>query len=81
MDAPAIRRRIVESLLRNVSETKFPSTAALNRVERVLATEEELAEYAEILVKKLENTRYPSTELLNRLDSLAAQLPVAEVEG
>jgi HEPN domain-containing protein len=78
MDAPALRRRIVEALLDKVEETRFPSVTMLNRVEASLGTPEEIAEYAEILVKKVEKSRYPSTEMLNRLDQLASQLPVAQ---
>jgi hypothetical protein len=74
VDASALRERITNSLLREVTEPNYPSVTMLNRVEAALVTEEDLANYVEVLVEKVESTRYPSTEMLNRLDRLIGQL-------
>ena len=78
MDAAALRKRITDKLVGDVSETMYPSATMLNRVEAALATPDDVAEYAETLVKKVEETRFPSTEMLNRLDGLVTRLETLE---
>jgi hypothetical protein len=78
MDAAALRKRITHSLLDEINEVQFPSVTMMARVEATLASEDDLADYAEVLVKKVEATRYPSISLLNRLDGLLGQLEQAE---
>jgi predicted transcriptional regulator len=78
VDAAALRKRITDKLVGDVSETMYPSATMLNRVEAALATPDDVAEYAETLVKKVEETRFPSTEMLNRLDGLVTRLETLE---
>ena len=74
VNAQDLRRRYVASLLSKVEDTRFPSTAVLDRIEGVISTPEDVEEYAEILLKKIESSRFPSPALLDRLDAIAAQL-------
>ena len=78
MNATALRKRVTQTLLRDIDEVQFPSVTMMNRVESTLGTADDLAAYAEVLVKKVESTRYPSISLLNRLDGLLDQLDQAE---
>jgi hypothetical protein len=50
----------------------------VDRAEAALASQDDLANYAEVLVKKVEATKYPSTSMLNRIDGLLGQLEQAE---
>jgi hypothetical protein len=50
----------------------------VDRAEAALASQDDLATYAEVLVKKVEATKYPSISLLNRIDGLLGQLEQAE---
>ena len=50
----------------------------MDRAEAALASQDDLANYAEVLVKKVEATKYPSTSMLNRIDGLLGQLEQAE---
>jgi hypothetical protein len=78
MDAGTLRKRITQTLMKDIEEVHFPSVTMLDRVEATLASPDDLADYTEILVKKVEDTRYPSIAMLNRLDGLIAQLEQAE---
>jgi hypothetical protein len=46
----------------------------VDRAESALASQDDLASYAEVLVKKVDATKYPSISMLNRIDGLLAQL-------
>ena len=74
VDAAALREKITHKFLDNIEEAMYPSVTMLDRVEAALATQDDVADYAETLVKKVEETQFPSTEMLNRLDRLAARL-------
>jgi hypothetical protein len=78
MDATTLRKRVAQTLMKDIHEVQFPSVTMMDRVEATLASPDDLADYAEILVKKVEDTRYPSISMLNRLDGLIAQLEQAE---
>jgi hypothetical protein len=78
MNATALRERITKSLLGEIDEVQFPSVTMMNRAEAALASEDDLANYAEVLVKKVEATHYPSISILNRLDGLLERLEQAE---
>ncbi|MFL5926887.1 MAG: hypothetical protein ACJ77E_08135 [Gaiellaceae bacterium] len=78
VDAAALRKRITDKLVGDVSEAMYPSATMLNRVEAALATPDDLAEYAETLVEKVEATRFPSADMLKRLDGLVTRLEALE---
>src|SRR5215212_4569226 len=56
MDAAALRKRIVQHLLDDIEEVRFPSPDMMDRVEAALASQDDLTDYAEILVKKVKAT-------------------------
>jgi hypothetical protein len=78
MDAPALRERLTNSLLRDVQERDYPSVTMLDRVEEALATREQLAEYTEVLLEKIEGTPYPGIPLLDRVNGLLVRLEELE---
>ena len=78
MSSTALRERITKSLFNEINEVQFPSVTMMDRAEAALASQDDLADYAEVLVKKVEATRYPSISMLNRLDGLLDQLEQAE---
>jgi translation elongation factor EF-G len=78
VDAAALREKITHRLLDEIEEAMYPSVTMLDRVEAVLATPDDVADYAETLVEKVEATRFPSTAMLNRLDRLVARLDELE---
>ncbi len=79
MNSTALRERITKSLLDEIDEVQFPSVTMMDRAEAALASQDDLANYAEVLVKKVEATKYPSISLLNRIDGLLGQLEQAEL--
>lgn len=78
MNSTALRERLTKSLLDEIDEVQFPSVTMMDRAEAALASQDDLANYAEVLVKKVEATKYPSISMLNRLDGLLDQLEQAE---
>jgi hypothetical protein len=78
MGAAELRERISSRLLSEIEDTKFPSTAMLNRVEGMIRDRETLEGYVGALIAKVEATRFPSTDLLNRIERLTARLEQAE---
>jgi hypothetical protein len=69
MDGSAIRQRVLEVLLQQIEEGRFPSATMMGRVEAELRTPEQVLAYAKILLDKIESSRYPSIPL-NRLDAV-----------
>lgn len=74
MSGPALRQRLLDSLIERVREENFPSVTMMNRIEESLRTREQIEEYGEVLLEKIEATRFPSISMLNRFDSLVAKL-------
>ena len=78
MNSTALRERLTKSLLNEIDGVQFPSVTMMDRAEAALASQDDLANYAEVLVKKIEATRYPSISMLNRVDGLLERLEQAE---
>jgi hypothetical protein len=74
MDGFALRERLLDHLLEQVREEKFPSVTMMNRIEAELNTREQVEEYAEILLEKVESSRFPSISMLDRIDGAIARL-------
>jgi len=70
MSSTALRERLTKSLLNEIDEVQFPSVTMMDRAESALASQDDLARYAEVLVKKVEAMKYPSISMLNRIDGL-----------
>lgn len=70
MPATAEQQRVTEILLDEVRGTAFPSTAQLDRVERLISTREELEDYIGILAQTVQKTRFPHRDLVDRLERL-----------
>jgi hypothetical protein len=65
----AVRTQLLELLLDKVEQDNFPSSTMLDLIE-LLATEEDVQEYAAVLMAKIENKTYPSNALIRRLVAL-----------
>ena len=78
MTAAELRDRLSSRFLNEISESQFPSSSMLNRVEAELQDREALAGYVEVLVEKVEASRFPSVDLLKRIDRLTARLDQLE---
>jgi hypothetical protein len=78
MDATTLRKRVAQTLMKDIQEVQFPSVTMMDRVEATMASPDDLADYVEILLEKVEDTRYPSISMLDRLNRLIAQLEQAE---
>jgi|1185.fasta_scaffold2024984_1 hypothetical protein len=80
MAATAERQQVTEDLLRQIQGTRFPSAAVLDRIERLISTQEELEQYIAILVDTVEQTRFPAGHMLDRLERLLRVLQRVDQE-
>jgi hypothetical protein len=69
MDGSEARDRYLDFLIEQIRADRYPSVAALNRIEGVLPPER-LGEYLDLLFEKLQDSRFPSVPLLDRIERL-----------
>ena len=65
-----IQEHYYEVLAHRVRNDKYPSHQLLNRIERALATSEQIADYVEMLIEKCDESWYPSHQLLARVERM-----------
>jgi hypothetical protein len=70
MAATAEQQQLTELLLDEISETDFPSATQLDRIERLIATRDELETYMAILTQKVQGKTFSDRRLLDRLERL-----------
>ena len=70
MDGSTLRQQLLDRLLEQIKEDRFPSVTMMNRVESGLRTPEQLEEYAQVLLEKIESSRYPSIPMLDRFEAV-----------
>jgi hypothetical protein len=81
MAAIAEQQRLTEVLLDEVSETNFPSTMLLDRIEGLISTREELETYIAVLMQKVEGKMAPDSRLLDRIARLLRVLKRVDQEA
>ena len=81
MAATAEQRKVTETLLEEIQETRFPAAAQLDRIERLISTREELEDYIAILMQLVQETKYPAGHMLDRLERLLRVLQRVDREG
>jgi hypothetical protein len=74
MTGAELQQRLLDNLLEQVKQERFPSATMMNRIEASLRTREQIEDYAEVLLEKIQATRFPSISMLNRFDGLVAKL-------
>ena len=70
MAATAEQQQLTAFLLDAVEETDFPSTAQLDRIERIISSRKELEDYIAVLTQKVEGKIAPDRQLLDRIERL-----------
>lgn len=65
-----IQQHYYDVLIHRVRNDKYPSHQMLDRIERALATPEQVADYVEVLVEKVDETWYPSGQMLDRIQRM-----------
>ena len=73
MSASDIRSDYSEMLLGAIEDTRFPSTAMLDRIESGIGEISTLERYIGLLIDKA-GGRFPNLQLLDRINGLIAQL-------
>ncbi|HEY3551418.1 MAG TPA: hypothetical protein VGK69_10250 [Gaiellaceae bacterium] len=81
MPATAERQQVTETLLQEIQETRFPSAAQLDRIERLISTREELEDYIAILMHTVQSTKFPAGHMLDRLERLLRVLQRVDQEA
>jgi hypothetical protein len=74
VQADQLRSRYVSMLLDQLSETRYPSSPMLDRIEAALTDPHAAEDYVGRLLGTAEQDRYPSPVMLQRLDRLIAKL-------
>ena len=64
------KQRYARLLMDRMQQERHPNSSDLDRVEQLISTREEAAEYLDYLFERVEQTRRPPTEILNRLDRI-----------
>ncbi|PZF83892.1 hypothetical protein [Jiangella anatolica] len=67
----AIRKAVVEALMRKVAADQYPSATMLDYIEALL-TDDDVADYVALLIERVDEDYYPSIPMLQRLLRLAA---------
>ncbi|SEF18366.1 hypothetical protein [Jiangella alba] len=67
----AVRKTVLDALMRKVEADRYPSPTMLDHIEALL-TDDDVAEYAALLAERVEEDLYPSIPMLRRLLRLAA---------
>jgi hypothetical protein len=75
MAAQDWHRRYLEILVRQVEETRYPSSDIMNRIESMLRSRDDAARYIDALFDKVEDTIFPSLQLLDRIEGVLARIP------
>jgi hypothetical protein len=70
LGATAEQQQLTEVLLDELEGTAFPSTAQLDRIERLISTRDELEDYLAILMQKVQGKMFPDRHMLDRLERL-----------
>ncbi len=65
-----VREQVLDLLLEKVGTDRYPSSAMLDDIERLL-TPWRREDYAEVLLDKIRQDRYPSRAMLERLVRLS----------
>jgi hypothetical protein len=65
-----IQQHYFDVLMHRVRNDKYPSHQLMNRIERALATNEQIADYTEMLIEKVDETWYPSGQMLERIQRM-----------
>ena len=68
--AETIQQHYFDVLIHRIRNDKYPSHQLMDRIERALATSEQIAEYTEMLVEKVDETWYPSGQMLDRIQRI-----------
>jgi hypothetical protein len=61
-----VREQVLDLLLEKVEADRYPSSAMLDDIERIL-TPWRREDYAEVLMEKIRRDRYPSRSMIERL--------------
>ena len=65
-----VREQVLDMLLEKVENDRYPSTAMLDDIERLL-TPWRREDYADVLLEKIRRDRYPSRGMIDRLVRLS----------
>jgi hypothetical protein len=72
-----IQQHYFEVLMHGVRNDKYPSHQLMNRIERALATSDQIADYTEMLIEKVDETWYPSGQMLERIQRMLERTAAA----
>ena len=61
-----VREQVLDLLLEKIENDRYPSTAMMDDVERLL-TPWRIQDYAEVLLEKVRRDRFPSRAMVERL--------------
>ena len=64
--------RLHRILIERMQSCEYPSVALMDRIEQMLSSREQAAQYAHALLDKI--TQYPSLQLLDRLSALLSRI-------
>ena len=81
MAVKAERQQLAQVLLDEVAETAFPSSAQLDRIERLISSREELEDYIAVLLQKVQGKLAPDPQILDRLERLLSVLQRVDREA
>src|SRR2546430_17665796 len=65
---PTLQEHYYNSLLAHVRSDRYPSSQLMNRLEAMVATSDQVADYLEVLMEKVDSSRYPSSQILDRIE-------------
>ena len=66
----SVREQVLDLLLEKIEHDRYPSSAMLDDVERLL-TPWRIGDYAEVLLEKVRRDRFPSRAMIERLVRLS----------
>lgn len=72
-----IQEYYFDVLIHRVRNDKYPSHQLLNRLERALATSDQVSQYVAMLIEKVDETWYPSGQMLDRIQRMLERTAVA----
>jgi hypothetical protein len=72
-----IQEHYYEVLTHRVRNDRYPSHQLLDRIERALATSDQIADYVEMLIEKVDETWYPSGQMLDRIQRMLERTAAA----
>ena len=64
---PPLQQRFYDILIERVRNDRYPSGQLLDRIEAILYTPEQYAEYVDVLITKADESWYPSGNILDRV--------------